>query len=443
MSRVADPPTSVSKPTNLTEHEEAPAHKNLKDDNETSTIVSTTSTLSHNQEPHESFQTKAFNLILTLFPNHSMPDIQIAPHRSGPQHRILSIKVARDPSPTCLIPYWTSALLRCMSRARKVPTDKFILRIPRGNSKGIVYHIATLEFLRTHLSYPIPKNFILDTGVENPLNASYMIQHRLPGRPLDQLWSNLTHEMKVSVVRQLTPILRDIARLRNSKAGIVSWLNSSIDFAEYVKVEGFPVPGLQEVLRGTGDVKTVAPKKQSTIALLLELCARWREYEIENEGEEKIVWSGIENMIWKLYELGFMPDSDCFHFSHMDLKKRNVLVDVRNNRLKISGIVGWDVAAFVPKFVAYRGPFFLWCEDIDELDEKNALVEPKYIDASLAKNFFRDIADEDFLKYAFAPEYVLARRMFRLCQCGIRSDRALDEAEDVVHEFEQMYSLDG
>jgi hypothetical protein len=91
-------------------------------------------------------------------------------------------------------------------------------------------------------------------------------------------------------------------------------------------------------------------------------------------------------------------------------------------RVDITGVIDWNEACFAPQFMAYQSPFWLWISEnasSDDLDdETNALLEPETDDDRVRKSVFLEHASAEYRKFAFAPEAMLARRMYHLLRTG-------------------------
>jgi hypothetical protein len=96
--------------------------------------------------------------------------------------------------------------------------------------------------------------------------------------------------------------------------------------------------------------------------------------------------------------------------------------------------------------MAYRSPFWLWisensCSD-DLEDETNALLEPETDDDRVVKRVFLENASAEYNKSAFAPEAMLAKRMYHLLRKGIFGDWSMMEAEAIIGEWDAMHPDD-
>jgi hypothetical protein len=130
------------------------------------------------------------------------------------------------------------------------------------------------------------------------------------------------------------------------------------------------------------------------------------------------------------------------------LREYNLLAEVCSpTQVDITGIIDWDEAYVAPQFMAYQSPFWLWISENvssnDLEDETNALLDPETDDDRVLKGVFLDNASADYKKFAFAPEAMLARRMYHILRKGIFRDWSMMEAEAIISEWDVMHSEDG
>jgi hypothetical protein len=58
-------------------------------------------------------------------------------------------------------------------------------------------------------------------------------------------------------------------------------------------------------------------------------------------------------------------------------------------------------------------------ENAEEDDENGALSPPRTSEEAEFKRIFDRMVDADYLRYAYEPEFILARRMFKILLNGI------------------------
>jgi aminoglycoside phosphotransferase (APT) family kinase protein len=415
----------------------------LQGEIDASSIISETSIIEYDQESYSTFQHKVCQLAADFSPDYTTDCIELERMQGGHFNRIIGIKVSK---PQSKYPWYSaknisSVLFACVdgNKTRKSPKPKdFILRIPRDKMHNLYYQTATLAYLERKLPYSVPKPVAYDSRANNALGQAYMLQKRLPGQPLSTLWPTLTPEQRISAAKCIAEIVRDLQKVQNSCAGIISPRNTPFDLEhDLLKLEPIPMPGTL----ATGLAYPTHPlaTPQTTRDLLLSLVSRQRAHaEDTNNLVFEGLWRRFTAMIHKLHALKLLPDTEGFYLYHPDLQARNLLFTTPTpSTIRLTGILNWDAAVFAPRFVSTRALFFLWTDD--GADEWDAVLEPEDADMKRYKRVFEEVVGAEFVKDAYRPEYVLARGMWRFLAGGIKSGSEMFEAEEVLEMWEEMY----
>lgn len=137
----------------------------------------------------------------------------------------------------------------------------------------------------------------------------------------------------------------------------------------------------------------------------------------------------------------YINRSERFHFTHMDLYPRNILVKAtEDTSVEITGILDWNNAMFAPKYTACRALFWLWegKDEMDETDEYEGLKEPRTPELQEIKVLFERLVGHDFLMYAYREEYSLLRRMFVVLQIGLGYSHPYNELEATLDHWAEL-----
>lgn len=146
-------------------------------------------------------------------------------------------------------------------------------------------------------------------------------------------------------------------------------------------------------------------------------------------------------MAKKMFDCGFLNASERFHFTHLDLYPRNILLNITSDSsVEITGILNWDNALFAPKYVACRAPSWLWEEEkeLDEADEYGGLKEPQDPRLKGIKALFETLVGQDVLEYAYKEEYTLLRRMFVILQIDLGYSHLSRELNAILDRWEEL-----
>ncbi|KAI4909968.1 hypothetical protein J4E85_011465 [Alternaria conjuncta] len=398
-------------------------------------------------EPFETLKHKASQLILDLFPGYCARDVKIERMQDGENNRFLGVTLCKTPPKA---PWYTTQrilelLQPCLTGrpTRQNKRKRLVLRIPHNPDQNMHHQAVMLAYLGLKLEHPVPKIVTFDPTADNALGRPYMLQKRLPGQSLDVLWPMLNQAQRLSAVRAISTVLLNVRKIRNKCPGPIGIRNTTYDLKnDFVSTEPVPIPRIKQT---TGQVSfnVARSEPQSTKEFLLDLCARQRVYATAaKQPGGKEVWVRIAKVIETLHESGLIPDSSPFHFYHGDFNARNLLASVTSeSEIAITGIVGWDSALFAPAFMSTRAPFFLWSGNMgSEGEEGGALVEPKEADLLEAKRAFESLVGDSFLKEAYSPALILARRLWRFLVSGFTNGADIFLAEEIVEEFERLHS---
>lgn len=128
-----------------------------------------------------------------------------------------------------------------------------------------------------------------------------------------------------------------------------------------------------------------------------------------------------------------MPSRPQSRFSHY------IMVDIRDNFLSVSDILDWDSAVFAPQFVGCVPPMWIWAWNAEEdEDEAHANDTPRSLKQQELKRLFEDAVGERFLRFAYLPQYRIARRLFKFAQQEMNSSWHFEDADRLVSEWAAM-----
>jgi hypothetical protein len=269
MAQQDTPSTPTSELTSPTPSSTMKRHDSpIQEDSE---AASMTSTVDFAQESYSTFKNKVTQLMLSIYTLHTdAGDITLERMQGGSFNCIIGVTLS-DPASKIA---WYNIPAR-LARSRSVSSSQisdYILRIPRDTSQNMYYQVIALQYLRQKLSYPIPNIVVYDSTASNALGQPYMLQDRLPGQPLSQLWKTLNLEQRRCAARCIAEVVRDLHTVKDSRPGVLSTRNTPLDLStDLPKFD--PIPIDEHVPKDK--LGLPAPKystPQTTRALLLELC---------------------------------------------------------------------------------------------------------------------------------------------------------------------------
>ncbi|KAK8087833.1 hypothetical protein PG997_002794 [Apiospora hydei] len=354
--------------------------------------------------------------------------------------------------------------------------EEFVLYLPlhvdstAGNA-AILKAMARVEEIESL----VPRVIYVDITNDNPLNYPYMLQKRIPGRLLSDIFDDLPQEQKVLVAAELGRTYRRIQSVRGNFSGIYDIVddedidNEGINQAlppTKLMPFGMIQEGCEDDLnwnevresikegddREKGQVLTRsnlledAPNMTAREILLLmferwiQRNRHWRGRDFENECLERAL-----EIVWELVDKEanahvFSTSAACdICLNNPDVEApQNFLVDLDGEgRPVITGIMEWDGVELVPHFVGCMPPDGLWTfgpaeedylddeeeEDDDDYDFDMPDHEP--LDTELphnaagaeVKRAFDEAVGAAFRAAAYSPDMVFAHRYFAFAAC--------------------------
>ncbi|KAI1397808.1 hypothetical protein F4819DRAFT_470788 [Hypoxylon fuscum] len=398
---------------------------------------STTSTIVYDHEAFDTFRSRVVNLALhKIWPDATAEEINVERMSGGGENRIIGISRQPTQGPDT--------------------HTRYILRVPRFDVDAIQIGIQADVLQILHQNGKIPVPMIVDLGEtgSNELNRKYMIQHRIPGTALITSYPELSHQERCTLARELGHVFNELLAFTGVATGL---LVKSDDTAQNQLL-----PWQCRELMWATEWRP-QPIEQLETKILLP----WQRTDIGQATEN--VPQGIDEMLIAMFttqkhvEKMLRPDSplgtDLFdrfckmtselaaegwftncHISlaHLDLEPRNILVNpTSNSNLPIiSAVIDWDNSLFAPQFMCCAPPMWLWAWlDNEDEDERMANEEPPTPEARQLKQLFEEAAGAEYLRFAYAPAYRLARRLFDFALHGMYYSHIFKEAEDMLDEW--------
>ena len=404
------------------------------EDTEENDMSSETSSIRYDHEPFVTFREKIGAVAAELLDT-EVGYIDVERMKGGSSNRVVGFQAhAPKTKRHCL--NWVQKCLRIFQRGQtQAAPDKYIVRISRYDSNDLERQLAILKTMRDRLPLPIPEVMKYDLTCDNILGKPYMIQKRIPGCLVTSMLKELNLEQKMSVAKQVTGLVSRIASLK-AAPGEISVENLTAATSEPVCVNKYSVP--------RGEIVKATPQKP--IDHLLDQCDTWRQFQIAKGYCFEDIWDGFEAISKALEARGFLG-KECV-LVHGDFREYNILARICSpTGVHITGIIDWDDAHFAPSFMAYRSPFWLWtaddAESDDTEDEKMASLDPVSEEDQIMKQTFLEHASQEYKRLAFAPEAMLARRMYHLLRKGIFGDWSMMEADAILSEWDELHPEDG
>ena len=334
--------------------------------------------------------------------------------------------------------------------------EQLILRVPRiAWMSRPDREVATLRYVRQHSSIPVADVKAFDFNCNNPLKDPYVVQSRIPGIDLRTAIENdLSHEQWCEIARQIGRIMLQIQEMSSPIPGLIEEVTEE-DGVQAFSVKPFDIkPPFEKewtlkrasLLFDADNSRALEYYEKSTLDFFLAQFGRWRAEELRINPTEILHPHFMERLAAtasQMNRLGCLGDNkNCL--SHLDLAARNIMVEVRPDKsITVTGVLDFDSAVFAPKFVSCYPPWWLWQDETqpgdaleDESQSNETPPDPELVEI---KRIFEETVGGDFLRYAYQPQFRLARKLFKIACHGNCSNEAWKNIEEFLDEWDAFY----
>ena len=331
-----------------------------------------------------------------------------------------------------------------------------VLRVPRHAWESTPEReVALLRYVRQHTPIPVPEIIAADYTSNNVLKDPYVVQTRVPGITISEAKHEreITTEQWCTVAREIGRTMLELQKVTNPTPGLIeSALNKDESYSFSVTPFDIKSPHdpdwKEKAAAVTAETKASVLDlyKESTFKFLITQFGRWMADELAKRPDGIYNWdfmhrlAEVAGQMNKMFLLG--DDINCL--AHLDLAGRNIMVEFPPGEpLKITGYLDWDSAVFAPRFVACAPPWWLWQDDDDETDyqddESKANETPAQAHKQEIKRAFEETVGEDFLTYAYEPQFQLARKLFHIAMHGNNAQMQLQLVENFLDEWQVFF----
>lgn len=430
---------------------------------------SETSTLKYSQTPFEEYRTQVQQLCHLLWSPSSpvkAPSSSAKELRGTSSNRLLGVlrKRKATPAPESKAPSKRFLIERLAGGSYNRVTGITILDLDGKEESRLVLReprfawdstpereVAILRYVRQHTSIPVPEVIAVDYTSNNLLKDPYVIQKRIPGISIHAAKQEreITIEQWCTVAREIGRTMLELQKLTNPAPGLIE-PSSNEDGSYSFSVVPFDIRSARDPDWKKKAAAVTAEKKasvlelyeESTFQFLITQFGRWMADELGDRPDGILNWdfmyrlAEVAAQMEKRYFLG--DDINCL--AHLDLAGRNIMVEFHPGEpLKITGYLDWDSAVFAPRFVSCAPPWWLWQDDDDATDyqddESKANETPAQPHKQEIKRAFEETVGEDFLTYAYEPQFQLARKLFHIAKHGNTDSSQLQMVEDFLDEW--------
>lgn len=418
-------------------------------------ITSRTSTLEFHHEPFQDFKPLVEQLCLMLWPGvarTSTIERLLGNHfTSLLRRKVFSLRAGLLSPNTFHVERLSGGSFNriigiTVTESNSGVVNRYILRVPRFETARPERDVAIVEYVRQHSEIPVPRIFRTDFTKNNPLKVPYVAQTKILGFELHSKRQNLTqltHEQQCAFATEFGLILRKLQEMSHSTPGQIEALTNQHSIQKY-HVRAFDVdadpfgenPELDDI-----SLAAEAPNHKSTLEFYKSQFERWEVAASKHHNILKVDYMKcLAAVATQMNEARFLGDSEN-SLCHLDLNHapHNIMVNLQDETLSISGISDWDSAVFAPRFVGCVPPMWIWAWNAeDNEDQAYANDTPNTLKQQQLKRLFEDAVGESFLRFAYPPQYRIARRLFRFAQQGMNASWHIEDADRLISEWAAM-----
>ncbi|KAL8794638.1 MAG: hypothetical protein Q9195_002834 [Heterodermia aff. obscurata] len=324
---------------------------------------------------------------------------------------------------------------------------QLILRSPRAKELAHPERdVAMLKYIQRRSSIPVATVAAWDHSCNNPLESPYMLQNRIEGQDLAQLWPTLIHPQRRTIAIEVGAVIRKLFALETNTPGLLGLLAR----------DGTPHPlDAFELKDCSGEIfdepeEYILPSHQSTSEFLIAQFQRWRAVDLDRSAGEITndikIWDRLLATVREMHSMDLFPAEIGNCLCHTDLHPRNIMVAVLpDHSIKVTAILDWDEAVFAPKFVGCLPPGWLWRDDVVEdgmgwwpYEVSGADELPTSAEKAELKQLFEEHAGPEYRCWAYEDRFRWGRVLFRLATIGLVSSQNWRVAERVLRDWEMF-----
>ena len=308
----------------------------------------------------------------------------------------------------------------------------YILRIPRYKGNEQEERLAVLRHVREHTMIFVPDIIFSDATDSNPLGSPYVIQNRIPGKILSDIYESLSHEQRKTIAREIGRIYKLQQTATEEKSGVIQASKNDSGGYKY-RIGHFPVDPEPRLDLGTLSLSNTVSVRDTYLTLFRLQEASTRQH-FPGETEKANYFKRLAGLAQDMDDAGlFQYVTHCL--CHQKIMPQDVMADIlKDGSVKITGILGWGNAIIAPYFTACKPPYWLWGEEVPE-KENDA---PKTPENRELKRIFEETVGPQFLIYSSNAKYQLASRLFDLARHGHKINDVSSEADYLLGTWAKM-----
>ena len=353
----------------------------------------------------------------------------------------------------------------------------YVLRFPRFSDDSIADYVATVEYINHHTTLPVPNIFHYDLTPENPIGSPYSIQYRCPGIPLNLIYHKLTFRQQCDVSFEVGRVLSGMKTVESSVAGQIGRIKTeagelrkmdmtllSPETNQYwndrrEKEKGCSESDFSILHYGWNSRLNEYDPYDGKASTLKGLDAfsiisfQFSRFMIAEVFRDNIMLKGSPSFMPRVYSqllamAGEMNELWCLGYDrtmtlcHRDFEAHNLMATIKNDEygtVKIEAVLDWDDAIFAPQFMSSLPPRWLWSNDDNSPDdEPSSYEDPTDEGYRMLKWRFEMAVGSKWIRYAYEPQWRLARKLFVLALKGFSWASDHETADAIIAEWEEL-----
>ncbi|KAI0200286.1 hypothetical protein F4808DRAFT_429295 [Astrocystis sublimbata] len=228
---------------------------------------------------------------------------------------------------------------------------KLVIRVPatgwgsgltKAASDAMESQAATLRLIRSKTTIPVPEIYALDTTVNNEIGAPYLCMSFIAGKPVSEVWFDYSgtlprEEYRLRILTSLSQAMAQLSCFHFDQMGSV--MESGFDRT----VIG---PSYDWDEQEDGSLQIIGSGPYDSTSLFL------RDKTSGSFNQNRHAWTKAAAQVSE-FLLECLPTADLpssFVLSPPDFDSQNFLVD---NEGTVTGMIDWDLAQTMPRFVGY------------------------------------------------------------------------------------------
>lgn len=183
---------------------------------------------------------------------------------------------------------------------------------------------------------------MFDLSSNNAIGERYTIQHRFLGKPIQEVYSDMNTQQRISFARELGSALAEMSKHSTPFPGTLDPYTASPSRDE-LRILRLQCPP-RNAFHPASTEENIPSTAQTVFEFLKTQFARQREYDLSCNREYLNPWSKLWPIIQAMNTMGLFTDNS-YYLTHMDFEPRNILIHITSPQTaKLSAIMDWDEA---------------------------------------------------------------------------------------------------